>query len=410
MDNKYLEYTAEEMVDDRNFLIWLNHLSENHELDKLLDENPHFAINISQAREIIRLLTVQEEPVLQDDINAMWENIARFDQTYQSKFRIRRYYQMLKYAAAVIFVLIFSTLGYWKIKRDESHQWYAFSSDKIVQQSKLILASGKEINLMKDESTIKVNALGHVIRINNDSLIEMSNISEKNVEIPMNQVVVPYGKKSCVELEDGTKVWLNAGSKMAFPDRFSDSKREVFLEGEAYFNVTSDKNKPFFVKTKEIVIRVLGTKFNVSAYEADNEAVTVLVEGTVSMRENKGINLLGNETILNAHQRASFNKADLTTKVNDEAQAGIYTAWTEGWFPFCKEPLSNVFKKVERYYNVQFVYSELFPSGDLISGKLDLKDSIEDVMKVLADVAKVNYRIDQKKIFIELNKEMPMRK
>ena len=410
MDNKYLDYTAEEMVEDRNFLIWLNRLSENHELDKLLDENPHFAIKINQAREIIRLLKVQEEPVLQDNINAMWESIARSDRVHQSKFRIRRYNRLLKYAAAVVFLLMLSTFGYLKLKQQESHKMYAFRSDETVEQSKLILASGREIDLKKDESTIKVNEQGHAIRINNDSLISLPGSNEENIETPMNQIVVPFGKKSSVELADGTKVWLNAGSKMAFPDRFTGSKREVFLEGEAFFNVTPDKSKPFFVRTKEIVIRVLGTKFNLSAYEADNEVMTVLVEGTVSMMENKGINLLGNETILNAHQRATFNKADLTTKVNDEAQAGIYTAWTDGWFPFCKEPLSNVFKKVERYYNVQFVYSELFPSGDLISGKLDLKDSIEDVMKVLADVAKVTYRIDQKKIFIELNKEMPMRK
>ncbi|MCK9638375.1 MAG: FecR domain-containing protein [Prolixibacteraceae bacterium] len=410
MDNKYLEYTAEEMVDDRNFLIWLSHLSETQELDKLLDENPHFALKIREAKEIIRLLAVQEEPVLQEDVNAMWENIARFDRTYQSGFTIRRYHYRLKYAAAVLIILMLSTLGYWKIKQVESPQWYTFKPDTTVQQSRLILASGKEINLKKDESTISVNAKGHAIRINNDSLIAMSDLSEKSAVMPMNQVVVPYGKKSSVELEDGTKVWLNAGSKLAFPDKFTGSKREVFLEGEAYFNVTHDKNKPFFVKTKEVVIRVLGTKFNVSAYRADNEVMTVLVEGAVSLRENKGINLLGKETILNAHQRASFNKTDLTTRVSDEGNVGIYTAWTEGWFPFCKEPLVNVFKKVERYYNVQFVYSELFPSGDLISGKLDLKDSIEDVMKVLADVAKVTYRIDQKKIFIELKQEMPMRK
>ncbi len=398
------------MVDDRNFLIWLNHLSENHELDKLLDENPHFAIKINQAREIIRLLKVQEEPVLQDDINAMWENIARFDRVHQSKFRIRRYNELLKYAAAVVIVLMLATFGYLKVKQVESPQWYTFKPDTSVQQSKLILASGKEINLKNDESSITVNAQGHAIRINNDSLVAMSNLSEKSAEMPMNQVVVPYGKKSSVELEDGTKVWLNAGSKLAFPDKFSGSKREVFLEGEAYFNVTHDKNKPFFVKTKEVVVRVLGTKFNVSAYQADNEVMTVLVEGAVSLRENKGMNLLGKETILNAHQKASFNKTDLTTSVSDEGNVGIYTAWTEGWFPFCKEPLVNVFKKVERYYNVQFVYSELFPSGDLISGKLDLKDSIEDVMKVLADVARVTYRIEQKKIYIELKKEMPMRK
>ena len=164
------------------------------------------------------------------------------------------------------------------------------------------------------------------------------------------------------------------------------------------------------VKTKEVVVKVLGTKFNVSAYEADSEVMTVLVEGAVSMRENKGMNLFGKEVILKPNQRAMFNKADFTTTVNDEAHAEIYTAWTEGWFPFYKEPLSNVFKKVERYYNVQFVYNEVFPSEDLISGKLDLKNSIEEMMKVLADVARISYQIDQNKIFIELHKAVPMQK
>ena len=411
VDNKYLEYTAEEMVDDRNFLVWLNHLSENHELDKLLDENPHFALKISQAREIISLLKVQEEAVLQDDINAMWENISRFDRAHRTMFSIKRYHQLLKYAAIVVFVLMLSALGYWKMKQEVSNVMYAFRSDNTVQHSKLILASGKEIDLKKDESTIKVNEQGHAIRINNDSLISLPVSNEKNIEIAMNQIVVPFGKRSLVELADGTKVWLNAGSKMAFPDRFTGTKREVFLEGEAFFNVTPDKSKPFFVKTREIVIRVLGTKFNVSAYEADNDVMTVLVEGSVSMRENKGLNILGKETILKAHQIGSFNKVNLTTRVNDESHVEIYTAWTEGWLPLYQEPLSTVFKKVERYYNVQFVFSGQFLSGDqIISGKLDLKESIEEVMKVLADVAKFKYRIDQKKIFIELNKELPMGK
>ena len=159
-----------------------------------------------------------------------------------------------------------------------------------------------------------------------------------------------------------------------------------------------------------MVVRVLGTKFDLSAYESDRDVMTVLVEGTVSLSVNKGRTVFGKEVILNGHQRAMFNKTDLTTKVNQEDHVEIFTAWTEGWFPFYKEPLNNVFRKVERYYNVQFVYNELFPSGDLISGKLDLKESIEEVMKVLADVANVSYQIDQNKIYIELNNEMPMRK
>jgi len=410
VENKYLEYTSEEMVEDRDFLIWLNCLSKNHELDKLVRENPSFALKVNQAREMIHLLKVKEEAVMPEDINDIWEKIELFERSNKPKIGIRNFQSILKYAAIVVFVLMLSTFGYWKLKQKEEKQWFSLQAGKTAQQSRLILSSGEEIDLKRDESTIKISAQNHAIQINNDSTVNLSNIDDKNVDVAMNQVVVPFGKKSCIELADGTKVWLNAGSKMAFPERFPGSKREVYLEGEAYFNVTSDKNKPFFVKTKEIVVRVLGTKFNLSAYEADKVVTTVLVEGKVSMRENKGISLFMKETLLNSNQRAVFDKTNLTTTVNQEPNTEIFTAWTDGWFPFCKEPLSNVFKKVERYYNVQFVYSELFPSGDLISGKLDLKDSIEDVMKVLADVAKVTYRIDQKKIFIELNEEMPMKK
>jgi len=410
VEKKYLDYTAEEMVDDRNFLIWLSHLSENQELDALVHEHPQFARKVSQAREMILLLKVKEAPVLQDDIYSIWENIVQVDRADQSSLKIRKYHKFIKYAAAVIFVMMLSSLGYWKILSNNKHQVYVFQTNKPIQQSRLILSSGKEIDLKKDESTVKVNAQNNAIRVNNDSIIKLSSNPEDIEKIAMNQVVVPFGKKLSLELADGTKVWLNAGSKMAFPDRFSGSNREVFLEGEAYFDVTPDKNKPFFVKTKEIVVRVLGTKFNLSAYEADREVMTILVEGKVSMRENNGINLFGKEILLNSHQKAVFDKTNLTTTVNQEPNAEIFAAWTDGWFPFSKEPLNNVFKKVERYYNVQFVYNEPFPSTDLISGKLDLKDSIEEVMKVLADVANVTYEIEQDKIFIKHNNQMPMRK
>ncbi len=410
VEKKYLDYTTEEMMDDRNFLIWLNRQSENHEWDQLVRDHPQFAKKVNQAREMILLLSENEGHISQDDVNSIWDNISQFEQSFQSRRGIISSLPLLKYAAALVLLLATSMLGYWKLKQPDAFHLYAFQSRIPSQQSRLILSSGEEIDLKKNESTIKVSAQNNAIRINNDSLIRLSNSPVDIEKISMNQVVVPFGKKSIVELADGTKVWLNAGSKMAFPDRFTGSKREVFLEGEAYFNVSPDKEKPFFVKTKEIVIGVLGTKFNVSAYESDKDVMTVLVEGRISMRENKQISLFSKEIILNGHQRAQFNKSDLTTKVETEDHPEIYTAWTEGWFPFYKEPLSNVFKKVERYYNVQFEYNELFPSGDLISGKLDLKESIEEVMKVLADVAKISYKIDQEKISIELIKEMPMRK
>jgi transmembrane sensor len=406
---KFLGYTVEEMLEDRDFPVWLKHLSENHELSRLVDDNPQFAYKVRQAKEIIMILNVKEEPVFKNEIYAMWAKISEVDFDHQSQLRTRRIRGYFKYAAAVVFVLMLSALGYWELNKEPVFQWASNEAPATNKQSRLILSTGEEIDLKKDDSVIKVSAQQNSIRINNDSIVALSAVGAKRSEIAMNQVVVPFGKKSFVELSDGTKVWLNAGSKMAFPARFSGSKREVFLEGEACFDVTHDKSNPFFVNTREVIIRVLGTKFNVSDYEADKEITTVLLEGSVSLRENKGINLFGEEVIMNRNQRALFSKAGLSTKVYEEANPEIFTAWTEGWFTFYKEPLGNILKKVERYYNVQVVGTNLFQSDDLISGKLDLKDSIEDVMKVLADVAKVTYRIDHQKIFIVINNEMPMR-
>ncbi len=404
VETKFLDYTVEELVDDQDFLLWLNRHSENHQLNKLVGESPQFALKVRKAREIILLIKVKEESVLQDDIYSLWEKVEEFDKLKRSGKGIRHFRVFLRYAAAIVIVMMLSTIVFWKLKQNEEYVWVASDAARVAEQSTLILSTGEEIDLKKDESSIRVNGSNQVIQINNDSIISLSSDRKAISKEAMNQVVVPFGKKSIIELADGTKVWLNAGSRMAFPDRFLGSNREVFLEGEAYFEVSPDTRKPFFVRTKEIVIRVLGTKFNLSAYDADPNVMTVLVEGTVSMSENRGINLFGKEFILHDSQSALFNKTDLTTIVKKEAHVEDFTAWTSGWFTFKKEPLNMVFKKLERYYNVHFVYNERFPSGDIITGKLDLKESIEEVMKVLADLAQISYKIDQKNIFIEQNK------
>lgn len=406
---KYLNYTVIEMLEDRDFPVWLKHQSENNDLTRLMEQNPQFSHKVSQAREIIRLISPNEVPVQKEDIFSVWGKITEFDLAHQSALRTRSYYGILKYAAVLIFALLLGSLGYWRLTKEETFEWSAFRADTTLQQSKLILSSGEEIDLKQVESIIKVNAQNQAININNDSIVSLPGTGGNSSEIAMNQVVVPFGKKSMIELADGTRVWLNAGSKMAFPVRFSGSKREVYLEGEAFFDVSPDKTLPFFVMTKDIVIRVLGTRFNVSDYEIDQEVTTVLLEGSVSLKENREVNLFGKEVILSRNQRASFNKLDLTTKVTDDVNADLAVAWTEGWFPFNKEPLGNVLKKVERYYNVRVEYVGLFPTDDLISGKLDLKDSLDGVMRVLGDVAKLTYRIDQNKIYVRINHEMPMK-
>ena len=209
-------------------------------------------------------------------------------------------------------------------------------------------------------------------------------------------------KKAELLLADGTKVWLNAGSRLAFPQKFIEKKREVFLEGEAYFEAAKNETQPFIVNTGQLNIKVIGTHFNVSAYPSDNNIETVLLEGSVVVSRPTVFGLKKEEVTLKPDQKALFDVQNNIISVSDVPDAGMYISWTTGWLEFSKESLHSVFNQLERYYNVKITIPPNFPYPELISGKLDLKDSLEDVMIALGDVSNIVYRINKLKNQIEV--------
>jgi ferric-dicitrate binding protein FerR (iron transport regulator) len=306
----------------------------------------------------------------------------------------------MRYAAVLIITLSIGAVGFWSLHQHQKSYVYTTDTDpEKDNQSRLLLSNGTTVDLEKDNSKIAMNGDQKIV-IDNEKVIDLTKISEPD-ETKMNEVVIPYGKRSQLLLEDGTKVWLNAGSKMAFPTKFSKNKREVFLEGEAYFEVSHNPEKPFFVNTGEITIKVLGTKFDLSAYKTDKLTETILLEGKVAISEQSPLGFLFPETILMPNHKASYNRNDRSIVVKDESDVEFAIAWTEGWFKFSQQSMNEVLNKLQRYYNVQFVYDREFRTTDLISGKLDLKESVEQVMIALTDVANIQYRIDGDKIYID---------
>jgi len=273
----------------------------------------------------------------------------------------------------------------------------------------LVLSNGNTVELGKAESKIKVLKGQDAIQINNDQIVENQiSSNEASNKIKYNEVIIPYGKKSKLILEDGTVVWLNAGSRLAFPQKFNGKKREVFLEGEAYFEVANNNLQPFIVSTEEINIEVLGTKFNVSAYKTDNFNETVLLEGKVNLRKKNKI--FGDDICLLPNQKATCDQSGKDFLLKQELNPERYIAWIEGWYEFSNENLQQVLKKLERYYNVSFEYDQNSIAGLLpISGKLDLKDSLDEVMIVLSRVTKFEYKIFKNSVVIENGiKQLPM--
>ncbi len=395
----YLNLTLEELLEEREFISWMIHDTNQNEWEAYLAENPEFKLKVKKAREIFKLLIDKSEDLAEDDFLRIWKNIGNFDDRIRSRSRRIRVWQTMRYAALFFLALFLGFGGFWALNRHKQPYIYtSIPGPGGANQSRLVLSNGTTVDLEKKNSKISMGTNQKVV-IDNERVIDLSQTIASD-ESKMNEVVIPFGKKSQLTLEDGTKVWLNAGSRMAFPTKFAARKREVFLDGEAYFEVAHNKDKPFLVNTSEISVKVLGTRFDISAYNSDKTTETVLLEGKVSVSELSALGLLKRETILSPYQKASYNHDDRSITVKNEPDVEFAIAWTEGWFKFSQQSLKDVINKMQRYYNVQFIFDSDFSTADLISGKLDLKDSVGQVMIALSDVANIQFRVEGNKIYI----------
>ena len=400
MKKEYLQLTLEELLANREFVSWLLRGKNKQEWELFLNENPEFKSTVNKARKILDLLRDRHDHLSDDDLLQIWKNIENYDYKIGNRIRQIKLYKIMRYAAILIIALSIGSAGYWiYYKQMKPYHYMMTATTGTGNQSHLILSNGTTVDIEKDNSKIAMNG-DKKIMIDNEKVIDLSKDTRQE-ESKMNEMVVPYGKRSQLILEDGTKVWLNAWSRLAFPTKFTGKRREVFLEGEGYFEVAHNQDKPFFVNTGEIALKVLGTRFNVSAYKTDKLTETVLLEGKVALSERSALGFLKREILLAPNQKASYDRNDHSISVKKEPDADLAIAWTEGWLKFSQQNLNDVLTKLERYFNVQFVFDANFLTADLITGKLDLKESVESVMIALADVADIQYRIDGNKIYIE---------
>lgn len=409
MKSKFLKYSLEQLLEEKSFITWVLQEDNKPEWDKFLESNPGFHSKINKSREIIHLLKDRYDVLDPDSILEIWKNIDEFERQYLKKVRKTDFRRTLSWAASFLLIVSLGIVGYFLVKEKA----YQFTSTDIIQSddARMILSTGEEIALKKDNSTITLNDATNQVTVN-DSIIDLIKKSDAGKqEAQMNEVVIPYGKKSELLLADGTKVWLNAGSRLAFPSKFTKNIREVFLEGEACFEVEKNEEQPFIVKTGKLEIKVLGTHFNVSAYPTDNVIETVLLEGSVSVERARTLGLGKSEVLLKPNQKASFKKEKNDFSVTDETDADIYIAWTYGWLKYERENLKSVLRKVERYYNVEIRLPDNYPQDDKITGKLDLKESLNEAMEILADASGTEFRIIGDKVYMEKKLDtLPQRK
>ncbi len=247
-----------------------------------------------------------------------------------------------------------------------------------------------------------------------------------------NQIITTRGQKSQIILSDGTKVWLNSETIFKYPTAFNENQREVFLEGEAFFEVQKKDNKsPFLVNTADIYIKVLGTSFNVMAYSDEATVETTVVEGSVSV-VRKGLKPSQDRNIiLNPNQKVTFLKKgsritlseieiDKPTLVkskeliqsisptdkdqiliSSKVDIDLHTAWKEDRLIFRSETLENIAYKLERWYDVKIHIQDEELKNSRYTGKFAHKETLTQVMEILNLTTPINYSFKQNELYIE---------
>jgi len=226
----------------------------------------------------------------------------------------------------------------------------------------------------------------------------------KSKEITYQEIAVPKGSRTFIILPDGSKAWISNNSKIKYPDKFNHNIRELYLSGEAYFEVIHDAKKPFIVNIGSDRIKVLGTKFSVSAYPEDSIIRADLLTGKIQLdiKTGKNDNNYKSYTIKTSH---SLVYEKTSGDVSSSAiPVGFFDYWEKGVYKFTDESLEKLAQKIDRIYNIKIVFENDFLKTKRFSGSISIDDNIFTFMEAVkrTSLEPIDYKYEDKKIFINL--------
>ncbi len=324
------------------------------------------------------------------DLDMAWKRVKR--QHVQNKEK-KLFYSYFKYAAcfALLIGAIYMTLKYIPFANTSSQlQVHRLDSARKV---KLLLANGEQL-LFEGNRQISTDELDK--RMSSDSTMKplgTQGVGKREDTLLYNTLCVPKGADFYLKLSDGSVVNINSESVLRFPVKFSSENRDVYLEGEAFFDVVRDESAPFRVHTEDKTITVLGTKFNVSAYRDDQEWMTTLVQGKISVKA------LDFQQILLPSQQLCINKETGETIVK-QVETELYTSWVDGKFYFKGARFEDIVKKMERWYDVVVFYQNEEIKDMRFRGVVDKHVPLKQTLLYLEKTTDIKFEINDKVIIV----------
>jgi transmembrane sensor len=295
-------------------------------------------------------------------------------------------------AAAVVILLGIWTVIFVKTPFSKD---YANDIDPGSNKAILTLGNGQKIILTdaKNGELIKESGIEVTKTEDGKVIYKTSNLTAKGSENTYNLISTPKGGQYQIILPDGTKVWLNAASHLKFPTTFTGLvNRRVELSGEAYFEVSKDKLHPFLVVSNKQTVEVLGTHFNINAYQDEPTVKTTLLEGSVRVSDPDAV------AILKPNQQSVINSGNTIKVTQIDPEEAV--AWKNGKFTFNKESLESIMKKLARWYDVEVIFQNKELGEQIFGGTISRYSKISEVLCVLERTGDVKFKIEGRRVLI----------
>ena len=319
---------------------------------------------------------------------------GRFLQKKYQQRRKRRFLINMARVAAVALPFVIALVLYVGLNREEEQMVRPSLASNILpgtSKAVLTLANGQMIPLGKEATDSTIITDGTQISASGSGVTYASGVESESVVY--NKLEIPRGGEFCLTLSDGTRVWLNSETSIQYPVAFGAKERRVFVQGEAYFEVAKDAKKPFTVQFMSSSVTVLGTSFNIRAYPEEKRSQTTLAEGSVRIYSP------GSSMLLEPGEQAEVSALS-GEMVKQEVEVKNFTSWKDGRFVFEQQPLEDIMRTLERWYDIRVIFKDEGAKRISLSGNMKRYGDFSQVMKMLQMTGDVRFELHGNDVYI----------
>lgn len=319
---------------------------------------------------------------------------GRFLQKKYQQRRKRRFLINMARVAAVALPFVIALVLYVGLNREEEQMVRPSLASNILpgtSKAVLTLANGQMIPLGKEATDSTIITDGTQISASGSGVTYASGVESESVVY--NKLEIPRGGEFCLTLSDGTRVWLNSETSIQYPVAFGAKERWVFVQGEAYFEVAKDAKKPFTVQFMSSSVTVLGTSFNIRAYPEEKRSQTTLAEGSVRIYSP------GSSMLLKPGEQAEVSALS-GEMVKQEVEVKNFTSWKDGRFVFEQQPLEDIMRTLERWYDIRVIFKDEGAKRISLSGNMKRYGDFSQVMKMLQMTGDVRFELHGNDVYI----------